>query len=157
MTKIKVGYGKNPTDSATDALAAALMPWRKGEEDQVQGDLRTTNSALTRKRDATAANGLLGGDPFAVAYAFNPGRRHQLKCELDGYYAHLYGLTRDELRYILDPADTMGDDYPSETFRGLKNNDLKQYGEYPTQRLLLQAYDELPPSFAARGARKATV
>jgi hypothetical protein len=36
-------------------------------------------------------------------------------------YARAYGLTRDELRYILDPADVMGPDYPSETFRVLKN------------------------------------
>ena len=28
----------------------------------------------------------------------------QLRAELDAYYARLYGLTRDELRYILDPT-----------------------------------------------------
>jgi len=28
-----------------------------------------------------------------------------LRAELDAYYAKLYGLTRDELRYILDPKD----------------------------------------------------
>jgi len=31
-----------------------------------------------------------------------------------------YGITRDELRYILDPADVKGATYPSETFRVLK-------------------------------------
>ena len=35
-------------------------------------------------------------------------------------FALKYGLTRHELRYILDPADVKGEDYPSETFRGLK-------------------------------------
>ncbi len=79
------------------------------------------------------------GDPFF----FDPARRHQLKCELDAYYAKLYGLTRDELRYILDPADVMGADYPSETFRVLKNRELKEYGEYRTQRLVLDAWDKL--------------
>lgn len=39
-------------------------------------------------------------------------RRARLRTELDAYYARLYGLTRDELRYILDPADVMGEDYP---------------------------------------------
>jgi len=38
---------------------------------------------------------------------------------LDARYARLYGLSRDDLRYILDPADLMGPDYPSETFRVL--------------------------------------
>jgi hypothetical protein len=40
------------------------------------------------------------GPPFP----FDPERRALLRAELDAYYAHLYGLTRDELRYILDPA-----------------------------------------------------
>src|SRR5690606_6768269 len=56
------------------------------------------------------------GDPFR----WDPERRAILRAELDAYYARLYGLTRDELRYILDPADVMGPDYPTETFRVLK-------------------------------------
>ena len=32
-------------------------------------------------------------------------RRSQLHAELDAYHARLYGLTRDELRYILDPKE----------------------------------------------------
>lgn len=49
--------------------------------------------------------------------------------------------TRDELRYILDPADVMGADYPSETFRVLKNSELRVFGEYRTQRMVLAAWD----------------
>ena len=79
------------------------------------------------------------GPPFR----FDPERRALLRAELDAYYAHLYGLTRDELRYILDPADLMGPDYPSETFRVLKTNELRQFGEYRTQRLVLAAWDRL--------------
>jgi hypothetical protein len=79
------------------------------------------------------------GPPFP----FNPERRAQLRAELDAYYARLYGLTRDELRYILDPADVMGDDYPSETFRVLKKGELNEFGEYRTQRLVLAAWDRL--------------
>jgi hypothetical protein len=79
------------------------------------------------------------GPPFP----WNPERRALLRAELDAYYAILYGLTRDELRYILDPADVMGVDYPSETFRVLKNNERKQFGEYRTQRLVLEAWDRL--------------
>ncbi len=79
------------------------------------------------------------GPPFR----FDPDRRALLRAELDAFYAHLYGLSRDELRYILDPADVMGPDYPSETFRVLKNNELRQFGEYRTQRLVLEAWDRL--------------
>ncbi|WP_414485724.1 Eco57I restriction-modification methylase domain-containing protein [Stenotrophomonas sp. EMP41] len=80
-----------------------------------------------------------GGKPFPYV----PDRRSILRAELDAYYAKLYGLTRDELRYILDPADIMGEDYPSETFRVLKNKEQKEFGEYRTQRLILAAWDAL--------------
>jgi len=80
------------------------------------------------------------GAPFP----WNPERRSLLRSELDAYYAKLYGLTRDELRYILNPADIYGDDYPSETFRGLKNNEIRRFGEYRTRRLVLEAWDQLP-------------
>lgn len=79
------------------------------------------------------------GEPFS----FDPERRHQLKCELDAYYACLYGLTRDELRYILNPADVMGEDYPSETFRVLKNKEMNDFGKYRTRDLVLEAWDQL--------------
>jgi hypothetical protein len=79
------------------------------------------------------------GPPFI----FDPERRALLRADLDAYYAHLYGLSRDELRYILDPADLMGPDYPSETFRVLKTNEIRQFGEYRTQRLVLEAWDRL--------------
>ncbi len=79
------------------------------------------------------------GSPFA----FDADRRSHLRAELDAYYARLYGLTRDELRYILDPADVMGEDYPSETFRVLKNRETNEFGEYRTQRLVLEAWDKL--------------
>lgn len=76
-------------------------------------------------------------------FPWNPERRAQLRAELDAYYARLYGLDRDELRYILDPAAVMGADYPSETFRVLKNSELREFGEYRTQRLVLAAWDAL--------------
>ena len=78
------------------------------------------------------------GPPFP----WDEERRAWLRAELDAYYARLYGLTRDELRYILDPADIYGPDYPSETFRVLKNKEMKKYGEYRTARLVQQAWDE---------------
>ena len=77
------------------------------------------------------------GEPFR----WDEERRAHLRAELDAYYARLYGLTRDELRYILDPADVYGPDFPGETFRVLKEKETKLYGEYRTRRLVLAAWD----------------
>lgn len=79
------------------------------------------------------------GPPFL----WNEERRAQLRAELDAWYALAYGLTRDELRYVLDPKEVMGADYPSETFRVLQKNEIAKYGEYRTARLVLAAYDDL--------------
>ena len=79
------------------------------------------------------------GPPFA----WDEDRRALLRAELDAFYAKKYALTRDELRYILDPADVMGPDYPSETFRVLKTNEIKRHGEYRTARLVLDAWDRM--------------
>jgi hypothetical protein len=82
------------------------------------------------------------GSPFG----WEEQERRANCAELDAYYAHLYGLTRDELRYMLDPKAVFGEDFPSETFRVLKEGEMKEYGEYRTQRLVLEAYDELATS-----------
>ena len=65
------------------------------------------------------------------------------RAQLDAYYARLYGLTRDELRYILDPKEVHGEDFPGETFRVLKEKEIRLYGEYRTRRLVLEAWDRL--------------
>jgi hypothetical protein len=77
----------------------------------------------------------------ASAYVWDEERRAQLRGDLDAWYARAYGLTRDQLRYILDPADVKGADYPSETFRVLKKSDIARFGEYRTARLTLAAWD----------------
>ena len=81
--------------------------------------------------------------PKCGYFVWNEERRSTLRSELDAIYARLYGLTRDDLRYILDPSDIMGDDYPSETFRGLKGKEIRHLGEYRTRRLVLEAWDKL--------------
>ena len=76
------------------------------------------------------------GEPFP----WNEQRRHRLKCELDAIYAHMYHLDRDDLQWILDaPA-------PSASFPGLKRNEMHEFGEYRTERYVLQAYDQLARS-----------
>lgn len=84
-------------------------------------------------------------------FKWDEDRRAQICAELDAYYALLYGLTRVELRYILDPKDVYGPDFPSETFRVLKEKEEKRFGEYRTRRLVLAAFDELSRSERFRG------
>ncbi len=73
------------------------------------------------------------GPPFP----WDEERRHRLKCELDAVFAHMYQLDRSDLEWILDaPA-------PSSSFPGLKRSEMQEFGEYLTQRYVLQAYDQL--------------
>ena len=76
-------------------------------------------------------------------FRWDAARRAQVRAELDAYYAHLYGLTRDEVRYILDPQEVYGEDFPGETFRVLKEKETRYFGEYRTKRLILAAWDRL--------------
>lgn len=80
-------------------------------------------------------------------FKWDGDRRAKLKAELDAYFALLYGLEREELQYVLDPHSVYGTDFPSETFRVLKEKDIRNYGEYRTQRLVLEAYDLLRPTW----------
>lgn len=76
-------------------------------------------------------------------YIFDPDRRTLLQAELDAMVAHLFGLTTDELRYILDPEDICGPGCINETFRVLKDREFRDFGEYRTQRLVLDAWHRL--------------
>ena len=74
-------------------------------------------------------------------WIYNPERRAILQAELDAIFAHLYGLNTEDLRYILDPEDVCGKGCINETFRVLKDNEIRQYGEYRTKRLVLEAWN----------------
>jgi hypothetical protein len=50
---------------------------------------------------------------------------------------------QDELRYVLDPQEVCGSDFPGETFRVLKEKELKQFGEFRTRRLVLEKWDQM--------------
>lgn len=52
-------------------------------------------------------------------------------------------FARDELRYILDPKEIHGEDFPGETFRVLKEKEVRLYGDAPrwTSRLVLEVWD----------------
>jgi hypothetical protein len=105
-------------------------------------ELTYTAHDLKSWADDLAAYDLRAAADCGKPFGWNPERRAELRAELDAYYARLYGLTRDELRYILDPKEVMGDDYPSETFRVLKDGEMRAFGEYRTRRLVLEAWDQ---------------
>lgn len=99
------------------------------------------------------------------------GRDRLGRAELDVWYARAYGLTRKQLRYILDPADLTrrelenildqweevtdpldpvgyearckASDWPGETFRVLKEKEFAKFGEYRTRRMVLEAWGRL--------------
>lgn len=73
------------------------------------------------------------GPPFS----WDEHRRHCLRSELDAIYAHMYGLERVDVEWMLDPP------LPSSSFPALKRNEIAEFGEYRTQRLVLAAYDRL--------------
>lgn len=79
---------------------------------------------------------------YSVPFSFNAERRLVIQSEVDAYYAKLYGLERSDLVYILDPSQ-IDPNYPSETFSALKRSEEKEFGEYRTQRLVLEAWDKL--------------
>jgi len=64
---------------------------------------------------------------------WDEARRARIRAELDALYAHLYGLTRDELAYILD------------TFPIVRRKDEEKYGEYRAKRMVLEALESLKP------------
>ncbi len=78
------------------------------------------------------------GAPFP----FNAARRAILRAEIDAYYCRMYGLDRNDICFILDPQ-SVKPGYPSETFAVLKRSEEREFGEYRTQRLLLEAWDKL--------------
>ncbi|GAB1351645.1 hypothetical protein MASR1M12_03750 [Erysipelotrichia bacterium] len=127
--------------------ASDMQQWAEDVINSATGEVRAAILQALQQNPAGRVSAGTTGSVFNQAdlrpFPFNPERRALLRAELDAYYAMLYGLSRDDLVYILDPAEAMGEDYPSETFRVLKNNELKEFGEYRTRRLVLEAFDRL--------------
>lgn len=131
--------------TAWDTKPFADDVWKEADQelcDAIEAQIATNGRATGGNRWDSAppwVDRSVGFPPFR----WDAERRAVLRAELDAYYARLYGLTRDELRYILDPQDVYGPDFPGETFRVLKEKEIRQYGEYRTRRLVLEAWDRL--------------
>jgi hypothetical protein len=73
----------------------------------------------------------LDGEEKPAPFRWDEERRAALRAELDGIYAHLYELGREDLDYILD------------TFPIVKRKDEAKYGEFRTKRQVLESFDRL--------------
>jgi hypothetical protein len=77
------------------------------------------------------------GPPFRR----NEERRFLLRCELDAAYFHLYGISRDDVEYVM------------ETFPIVKRKDEAQHGEYRTKRVILRDFPAIDFSHSRKMAR----
>jgi hypothetical protein len=70
--------------------------------------------------------------------------RAALKAEIEAIYARsILTLSKEALAFILDPTPTSQSLADYETFGALKRAEIRQFGEYRTQRLVLEAWDRL--------------
>lgn len=134
-----------------------LQPFAQDIWDECKHDLDLREQIMLQRRANHSATHQLADPQLSAAvdslslfqdqapppFIWHEERRAQLRAELDAYIAKLYGLSRDELRYILDPKDVYGPDFPGETFRVLKEKEERLYKEYRTRRLVLEAWDAL--------------
>ena len=73
---------------------------------------------------------------YGPPFVWDPERRFQLRCEIDAAFFLLYGVSRIDAAYILD------------TFPVLARSEEREYGEYRTKRVVLEAYDALATATA---------
>lgn len=86
-------------------------------------ELSNTSHDLTMDR-------LAPGSAPAV-FPWREARRQTIRNEIDASVFHLYGMSRDEVNYVM------------ETFPIIKRKDEKEHGEYRTKRLILEIYDDM--------------
>lgn len=78
--------------------------------------------------------------------AVEPTTRRNLRAELDVYIARdFFGLSKDEMRYLLDPSSVLGDDCGIETFGALKRAEMRADGRFTSFELIMEAWDNLDP------------
>jgi len=129
------------TYTAWDIKAFADDLWREADD--------TLRAALKKQWDENVAEtdgGHADAEPPSWAeiapdgfpyppFKWDEERRTRLRAELDAIYAHLYGLTSEELDYIL------------ETFPIVKRKDVEKYECYKTKEMILQYYDKYAEMF----------
>ncbi len=118
-----------------DALQSAI-------EAQWQANVRATDGG---HRSKTPPDWVEHSDQAEEEFPHPPfmwdgERRRFLRAELDALHGHLYGLSHDELGYIL------------ETFPIVKEQDIEDFGNYRTKKLILHCFDQLEEAIEKRKA-----
>jgi len=138
-----MGSGIGSIESALDSLL------RHADEEVLMVVYSISRNAiplLERLGELAQTGGHVGAEPTSWVelapdgfphppFKWHEERRARLRAELDALYARLYGLTREELDYILD------------TFPIVRRKDEQKYGEYRTKRMVLEQYEELDGRF----------
>jgi hypothetical protein len=106
--------------------------------------LAATGREMSEFWSSTALS--LGLNPGSERPEENLAQRESLRAEIDVLVARdLFALSKDEMRYLLDPSDILGSDCGFETFGALKRAEEKAFdGHFRTRDLILTTWDRLP-------------
>lgn len=81
----------------------------------------------------------IGAEP-----AEEPMQRRRLRAELDVLVARdFFGLTRDEMQYVLDPSTLLGDECGIETFGALKRAETRGGNPFTSYEMIMDAWERL--------------
>jgi len=129
------------TYTAWDIKAFADDLWREADEplraalkQQWDENVAGTDGGHVDAEPPSWAEIAPDGFPYPP-FKWDEERRARLRAELDAIYAHLYGLTKEELDYIL------------ETFPIVRRKDIEKYGSYRTKEMILQCYGKYAAMF----------
>jgi hypothetical protein len=105
--------------------------------------LAATGPEMSAFRDIATQE--LGLGPNSLEPVEDASSRASLRAELDVLVARdLFGLSRDEMRYVLDPGDILGRDCGFETFGALMRAEFKAFRAFVTRDLILSTWGSLP-------------
>ena len=106
--------------------------------------LSATGSEMEAFLDRAAREFKITGDVEPVE---DINERSRLRAEIDVLVARdLAGLTKDEIKYVLDPGFVLGDNCGIETFGALKRAEIREFGAFVTADRILKTWDTLPKS-----------
>ncbi|MGB6114940.1 MAG: N-6 DNA methylase [Comamonas sp.] len=104
--------------------------------------LSCTGPEMTDFLKRVQGEGQLAG--YDLSPAEDEETRRGLAAEINARVAKdLYNLLPEELAYILDPRNVLGNETTAETFRSLRDQEIRAFGEYRTQRLVMDEYTRL--------------
>ncbi|OBB87562.1 restriction endonuclease [Mycobacterium colombiense] len=111
-------------------------PWRHSEHVETWLNPYVLELAYTSCRLKPYAQDLGDNGP---PFHWDPERRGLLRADLDAGFLHIYGLDRDEAEHVLD------------SFNVIRNYEERDFGEFRTKRLVLDAYDRMTQAIANGG------